>query len=152
MEVRREALNKAFGAQSGTGIRSASNQHASAGSGNGADKHAAGTSDSATGAKGLTDISHVLFLERQIESLQTEIIDMQRAIVKVQSWFRMRASAFQGACMRELAAAQRRAKHAESMRWEERGAAERTMEALHLQLRATQVCQRPMMATASTQH
>jgi len=53
-------------------------------------------------------IMRILDLESEIEGLEAEIIDMQRAIVKVQTWFKMRSSAFQAACMKEVSDRARR--------------------------------------------
>lgn len=64
---------------------------------------------------------------------------LQRAIIKVQTWFKMRSSAFAGACMREVVAARRRVAEVEGSAWEAREAAELVVAGLDAQLRATQV-------------
>ncbi len=143
MEVRRETLQRAFGS-GGKGLlasRAAAPSPSEDSNAKGATANGSGASPappSATVAAGITDITHTIRLEEQIEALQTEIIDMQRAIIKVQTWFRMRASAFQGICMREVLEARRRAADAEGRLWEEREASEQRLDALQHQLRGTQ--------------
>ncbi|KAG2497986.1 hypothetical protein HYH03_004245 [Edaphochlamys debaryana] len=93
----------------------------------------------AGGSMKMTDeVGRMLALERQLEESQTEILDLQRAISKVQAWFKMRSSAFLTACMTEVAAARARAESLEAELWEGRERAELAMEQLATQLKATQ--------------
>ncbi|KAF5842459.1 hypothetical protein DUNSADRAFT_7068 [Dunaliella salina] len=83
-------------------------------------------------------IIRILDLESQVEELQAEIIDMQRAIVKVQTWFKMRSGAFQAACMKEVVEGRARVTAVEGALWDLREAYELKLENASIQLRATQ--------------
>eukprot|EP00198_Chlamydomonas_reinhardtii_P013346 XP_001702683.1 predicted protein [Chlamydomonas reinhardtii] len=76
--------------------------------------------------------------KRQLEESQTEILDLQRAISKVQAWFKMRSAAFLTACLTEVAAARGRAEGLEAELWEARERSELALEQLGTQLKATQ--------------
>ncbi|GLI68729.1 hypothetical protein VaNZ11_013219, partial [Volvox africanus] len=93
----------------------------------------------ASGTMKMTDeVGRMLTLERQLEEQQTEILDLQCSITKVQSWFKMRSSTFLTACMKEVAAARGRAEALEAELWEVRERNEITVDQLMTQLRATQ--------------
>ncbi|KAG2448660.1 hypothetical protein HYH02_006017 [Chlamydomonas schloesseri] len=91
------------------------------------------------GSMKMTDeVGRMLALERQLEESQTEILDLQRAISKVQAWFKMRSAAFLTACLTEVAAARGRAEALEAELWEARERSELALEQLGTQLKATQ--------------
>ncbi|GIL43563.1 hypothetical protein Vafri_1199, partial [Volvox africanus] len=93
----------------------------------------------ASGTMKMTDeVGRMLALERQLEEQQTEILDLQCSITKVQSWFKMRSSTFLTACMKEVAAARGRAETLEAELWEVRERNDITVDQLMTQLRATQ--------------
>ncbi|GIL98929.1 hypothetical protein Vretimale_4247, partial [Volvox reticuliferus] len=93
----------------------------------------------ASGTMKMTDeVGRMLALERQLEEQQTEILDLQCSITKVQSWFKMRSSTFLTACMKEVAAARGRTETLEAELWEVRERNEITVDQLTTQLRATQ--------------
>jgi len=83
-------------------------------------------------------IARILDLESQVEVLEAEIIDMQRAIVKVQTWFKMRSGAFQAACMKEVVEGRARVTAIEGALWDLREAYELKLENASIQLKATQ--------------
>ncbi|GAX75359.1 hypothetical protein CEUSTIGMA_g2803.t1 [Chlamydomonas eustigma] len=107
LEVRREALNKAFGV------------------------------DDVQREAG-AEIMRMMQVESQLEAVQAEVLDMQRAMVKVQTWFKMRSNAFQTACMREVLRARDKVQGMEAAMWEERERSELAIEQLSSQLAATQ--------------
>ncbi|KAJ9510520.1 hypothetical protein QJQ45_015994, partial [Haematococcus lacustris] len=88
-----------------------------------------------------SDVWGMMALEAQVEELQKEVIDMQRTIIKVQTWFKMRSTTFHGACMRQVVEARRRMIEAEPIQseaWTQREQAEQAIELHALQLAATQ--------------
>eukprot|EP00798_Chlamydomonas_sp_ICE-L_P018315 gene18315-24777_t len=89
----------------------------------------------------------MLRLEKELENSQMECLDMHRVIVKVQSWFKIRSSAFQTACMREVTAAREKALELEAWMWENRERSELAIEQLQRQLKATQ---RDLQVVSST--
>ncbi|KAG1663405.1 hypothetical protein FOA52_011683, partial [Chlamydomonas sp. UWO 241] len=92
----------------------------------------------AIGGKGTGEVARMLELEEALQVTQGEVLDMERAIVKIQTWFKMRSSAFQTACMREVIRARDAAEAMERDAWEAREAAEMLQEQLTSQLGATQ--------------
>ncbi|GFR41313.1 hypothetical protein Agub_g1995, partial [Astrephomene gubernaculifera] len=93
----------------------------------------------ASGAMRMCDeVGRMLALEEQLEQQQTEIIDLQRALMKAHAWFRMRTATVTTACIAEVGAARARAEALESELWEGRERAELAFEQMGAQLRATQ--------------